>query len=77
MLHSGYQFLFLFDNSSNHGTYADDALQVQSMSLKPGGLGQKLLPASNMHRDPTQVQAMTYTTIDSDTGAELREAKGR
>ena len=75
-IYSGYQFLFLFDNSSNHGTYADDALRVQSMSLKPGGLGQKLLRPGYMHGDPTQVQAMTYSTIDSDTGAEIREAKG-
>ena len=32
-IYPGYQILFLFDNSSNHGTYADDALRVQSMSL--------------------------------------------
>ncbi|KAG0123787.1 hypothetical protein HOY82DRAFT_618690 [Tuber indicum] len=29
----GYQFLFLFDNSSNHGAFAPDALLAQNMSL--------------------------------------------
>lgn len=33
----GYQFLFLFDNSSNHGAFAQDALLAQNMSLGPGG----------------------------------------
>ncbi|PWW78823.1 hypothetical protein C7212DRAFT_84671, partial [Tuber magnatum] len=31
--YSGYQFLFLFDNSSNHGAFAQDALLAQNMSL--------------------------------------------
>jgi len=75
-IYPGYQILFLFDNSSNHGTYAEDALRVQSMSLKPGGLGQKLLRPGYMYGDRTQVQEMTYTTIDPATGAEIAEAKG-
>ncbi|RPA89406.1 hypothetical protein L873DRAFT_1721967, partial [Choiromyces venosus 120613-1] len=33
----GYQFLFLVDNSSNHGAFVQDALLAQNMSLGPGG----------------------------------------
>ncbi|PUU75786.1 hypothetical protein B9Z19DRAFT_993111 [Tuber borchii] len=75
-IYPGYQFLFLFDNSSNHGTYADNALRVQSMSLKSGGLSQKLLRRGYMNGDPAQVQEMTYQAIDSHTGTETTLAKG-
>jgi len=33
----GCQALFLFDNASSHSSYADDALRVENMNLKPGG----------------------------------------
>ena len=75
-IYPGYQILFLCDNSSNHGTYAEDALGVQSMGLKSDGLSQKLLRLGYMHRDPTQVQEMTYKAMDSDTGGEVTQAKG-
>ncbi|PWW75982.1 hypothetical protein C7212DRAFT_344453 [Tuber magnatum] len=75
-IYPGYQFLFLFDNSANHGTYAEDALRVQSMSLKPGGLSQKLMRPGYMHGDLTQVQEMSYIIINSDTGVGVTEAKG-
>ena len=29
--------MFLFDNASNHPSYAADALRVESMNLHPGG----------------------------------------
>ena len=75
-IYPAYQILFLCDNLSNHGTYADDALRVQSMSVNPGRLSQKLLRRRYMYGDPTQVQQMTYSTMDPDTGVEITEAKG-
>ena len=33
----GCQAVFLFDNASNHSSYAADALQVENMNLHPGG----------------------------------------
>jgi hypothetical protein len=35
--HPGKVALFMFDNSSNHNAYADDALVVSRMNLKDGG----------------------------------------
>jgi len=35
--HPGCQGLFQFDNSANHGTFAEDALCATRMQLKPGG----------------------------------------
>ncbi|RPA88753.1 hypothetical protein L873DRAFT_1903420 [Choiromyces venosus 120613-1] len=38
VIYPGYQFLFLFDNSSsNHGLFASDALGASSMNLTSGG----------------------------------------
>lgn len=34
---SGYQALFLIDNSQGHSAYAEDALLVTRMNVKPGG----------------------------------------
>jgi len=34
---AGYQALFLIDNSQGHSTYAEDALLVSRMNIKPGG----------------------------------------
>ncbi|RPA97060.1 hypothetical protein L873DRAFT_1644646, partial [Choiromyces venosus 120613-1] len=36
-VYPGYQFLFLFNNSSNHGAFVQDALLAQNMNLGPGG----------------------------------------
>lgn len=36
-VYPGYQFLFLFDNSSNHGLFARDALRAQNLNLTSGG----------------------------------------
>ena len=36
-LHPGSQGLFLFDNSTGHGKYADGALRTPTMNLYPGG----------------------------------------
>lgn len=33
----GYQALFLVDNSQGHSAYAEDALVVSCMNVKPGG----------------------------------------
>ena len=33
----GCQAVFLFDNASNHSTYAADALRVGNTGLRPGG----------------------------------------
>ena len=35
--HPYYGTLRAFDSSSNHGLYADDALRVTRMGMKPGG----------------------------------------
>lgn len=40
--HPDYVGLWAFDNSSNHGLYAHDALQVSKMNLNPGGEQAKL-----------------------------------
>ena len=32
-----YKVAWIFDNSSCHGAYADDALNVYKMNAKPGG----------------------------------------
>ncbi|PWW74281.1 hypothetical protein C7212DRAFT_212228, partial [Tuber magnatum] len=37
LAYPGYEFLFLFDNSSSHGAFAQGALLAQNMSLGPGG----------------------------------------
>ncbi|RPA97805.1 hypothetical protein L873DRAFT_1844597 [Choiromyces venosus 120613-1] len=74
-IYPGYQILFLFDNPTNHGTYANDILQVQSISLKPEGLSQKLLHPSYINGDPMQVQEMSFMTTDVKTGVEVMEAK--
>src|SRR5712672_1404099 len=34
---AGYQALFLIDNSQGHSAYAEDALLVSHMNIKPGG----------------------------------------
>ena len=34
---SGYQALFLIDNSQGHSAYAEDALVISRMNVKPGG----------------------------------------
>jgi hypothetical protein len=36
-LHPNCAAVFLFDNSTNHGAFADDALNVSKMNLNPGG----------------------------------------
>ena len=33
----GYRLVFIFDHSSCHGAYADDALNANKMNMKPGG----------------------------------------
>ena len=33
----GYRVCFVFDHSSCHGTFAEDALDASKMNLKPGG----------------------------------------
>ena len=33
----GYRLVFIFDHSSCHGAYADDALNAYKMNAKPGG----------------------------------------
>jgi hypothetical protein len=56
-VYPGYRFLFLFDNSANHGAFADDALRVQNMNLNPGGV-QSFLRNGYINGDPTQIQVM-------------------
>ena len=34
---AGYQALFLVDNSQGHSAYAEDALLISRMNIKPGG----------------------------------------
>ncbi len=41
-LHPGCVGVFLFDNSTNHGAFATDALSVSNMNLKTGGKQNKL-----------------------------------
>lgn len=53
-IYPSYRFLFLFDNSANHGTFADDALWVQNMNLNPIGV-QSFLHNGYMNGDPTQI----------------------
>ncbi len=36
-LYLGYKLLFLFDNTTSHSIYAQDALQVANMNKRPGG----------------------------------------
>ncbi len=36
-MHPGCVAVFLFDNGTNHGAYADDALNVAKMNLNHGG----------------------------------------
>ena len=33
----GYRLVFIFNHSSCHGAYADDALNAYKMNVKPGG----------------------------------------
>ena len=33
----GYRLVWIFDHSSCHGAYADDALNAYKMNVKPGG----------------------------------------
>ena len=44
----GCQAVFLFDNASNHSTYAANALRVENMNLHPGGK-QSMLREGFMH----------------------------
>jgi hypothetical protein len=37
ILHPNCQALFAFDNSSNHGRYAPDALRVKNLNVSDGG----------------------------------------
>lgn len=38
----GYQAVFAFDNSTNHGAFAKDALVASNMNLRPGGKQPKM-----------------------------------
>lgn len=38
----GYRVCFVFDHSSYHGTFAEDALDASKMNLKPGGKQPKM-----------------------------------
>ena len=38
----GYRVCFVFDHSSCHGTYAEDALDASKISMKPGGRQPKM-----------------------------------
>lgn len=60
-VYPGYQFLFLFDNSSNHGLFASDALRASNMNLTPGGEQSFLRNGYFTGIDGTRyVQAMWY-----------------
>jgi hypothetical protein len=36
--HPGKELIFVFDNSTNHGTRSEDALIVRKINMHPGGL---------------------------------------
>lgn len=62
-VYPGYQFLFLFDNSANHGLYAENALRAQNMNLSSGG-SQSFLRDGYMGTDPTSTHVMwEYATL--------------
>ncbi|CAJ0644514.1 14480_t:CDS:2 [Entrophospora sp. SA101] len=41
-MHPGCVAVFAFDNSTNHGAYASDALLVNKMNLNSGGIQPKM-----------------------------------
>ena len=54
--------MFLFDNASNHSSYATDALQVENMNLYPGGK-QGILREGFMHHKG-RLQSMNYYNLE-------------
>jgi hypothetical protein len=60
-IHSGKTALFMFDNSSNHNAYADDALVISRMNMKDGGK-QPLLRNGKMPDGSPHI--MIFTDID-------------
>jgi hypothetical protein len=71
-LHPGCIGVFLFDNSSNHGLFAPDALRVQNMNLNPGGKQSILRPGRLPNGEP---QEMVF--LNNHENEQLRgQAKG-
>ncbi|KAG0704004.1 hypothetical protein DFH29DRAFT_802522 [Suillus ampliporus] len=57
---TGYQALFLIDNSQGHSAYAEDALLVWRMNVNPGGKQAHLRNGWYIHNGQTVSQSMVY-----------------
>ena len=63
-LYPGYSFLFLFDNATNHSSYADDALIASKMNKTDGGQQPFLRDGWFRDGDIIRHQAMWYIGED-------------
>ena len=71
-VYPGHQFLFLFDNSSNHGLFASDALRASNMNLTPGGEQSFLRNGYFTGTDGRrQIQAMWYLLVGAGVGSDI------
>ena len=59
-LHPNSVAVFMFDNSTNHGAFVDDALNVNNMNLSPGGKKPVLRPGWFEHGGLRVVQEMIF-----------------
>jgi len=76
-VYPGYQFLFLFDNSSNHGLFASDALRASNMNLTPGGEQSFLRNRYFTGTDGTRcIQAMWYRLVGPGMGSDITGGGG-
>ena len=71
-VYPGYQFLFLFDNSSNDGLFASNALRASNMNLTPGGEQSVLRNGYFTGIDGTRcIQAMWYRFVGPGMGSDM------